>query len=411
MRKKRRYKKSSNNSSLSLKKKVTLVMAACFIAVCIIVYLINSAASIKSAAGSFAEFSAMLNTPKGSDLLLNQNGNHANSDNDNSSALQAFADNQGLSNDTDSENDDEMTLMTSRTSSSQSSSQKQGSSSLLSSKPSVSSAISGLLKPVTTLLLGPTKSAVYVNYQNVWVYNQTASHTADIAKQLSIRPDVYTFKKSGPQVLIVHTHTTEAYADSDSGSYDPNVSTRNPDKTKSVCKVGDEVTKELEANGIGVINDTTYNDYPDFTDAYAKALNVIQADLKKYPSIQVVLDIHRDDIQYSDGTRVKPTATINGKKVAQLMIVAACNEPASSLPIPDWQYNYRFGLRIQQELAKDYPGLARPLNLCPRRYNMQASHGSLLIEIGTESNTLEEAVYSGHLFGDALAKVLLALKA
>jgi stage II sporulation protein P len=409
MRKSRRYKVSSNNSSLSLRKRVVLVMATVFIAVCLTVYIVNSSNEIKSAASSVAEFSAKLNAPQGGALLLYENISKPNSSSDNNSTLQVFAQQEVLSSENDMENRDEQTLMPDSSSNTQSSSQLLNSSSVLTSKPPVSSAPSNVLKTVKTLQMGPTKSNVYVNYQNIWVFNQTVSHTADIAKQIAIRPDVHTFEKKGPQVLIVHTHTTEAYSSTDNGLYNPKVSTRNIDKSQSVCRVGDEISKELEANGIGVVNDTTYHDYPEFTDAYSRSLKTIQNNMKKYPSIQVVLDIHRDSIAYSDSTRVKPTAVINGKKAAQLMIVTPCNE-ATSLPIPDWQYNFRFGLRIQQQIQKDFPGLARPLNLCPRRYNMQACHGSLLIEIGTESNTLDEAVYAGHLFGDALSKVLLALK-
>ena len=408
MRKKRRHKTSSNYSSHGRGKRVVLVFVTILITSYIIIYSVNSFSTIKSFASTAAEFSAKLNAPRGGELLLNENLSKPSSSNN--SEVQVFAQ-QNPSNANDIENKDELTLMPDITSIIPASSQVNASSVISSNLPVPSSAnvLSNGLKAVKTLLMGPTSSSVYVKYQNIWVYNQTASHTADIAKQLAIRPDVHTFKSKGPQVLIVHTHTTEAYSTTDNGLYDPNISTRNVDKTQSVCRVGDEVQKELEANGIGVINDTTYNDYPNFTDAYARSLAVIQKNMKKYPSIQVVLDIHRDSIQYSDGTRVKPTAVVNGKKVAQLMIVAPCNE-STSLPIPDWQINYRFGLRIQQVMEKDYPGLARPLNLCPRRYNMQACHGSLLIEIGTESNTLDEAVYAGHLFGDALSKTLLSLK-
>jgi stage II sporulation protein P len=407
MRKNRRHKISSRYSSHDRSKKVVRVLFCMLIISCITIYSVNSFGTIKSIATTAAEFSAKLTAPQGGETLLNERLSKP-SLSSNDSVAQVFANQQDASTNNDIENKDELTLMPALTSSIPSSSQNKASSVII-TKPPVTLAPSKGTKSVKTLQMGPTKSNVFVNYQNIWVYNQTASHTADIAKQLAIRPDVHIFKSKGPQVLIVHTHTTESYSTTDNGTFDPNISTRNIDKTKSVCKVGDEVAKQLEANGIGVINDTTYNDYPEFTDAYTRSLAVTQKNMKMYPSIQVVLDIHRDSIEYSDGTRVKPTAVINGKKVAQLMIVAPCNE-STSLPIPDWQINYRFGLRIQQVLEKDYPGLARPLNLCPRRYNMQASHGALLIEIGTESNTLDEAVYAGHLFGDALSKTLLSLK-
>lgn len=264
--------------------------------------------------------------------------------------------------------------------------------------------------PVQTMTMKPPVSSRYVQFGNVWVYNQTASHSADIKNQLAIRPDVHINLKKGPQVLIIHTHTTESFAQDDTGTYDPNYPTRNPDRSKSVCAVGDKITQELEKNGIGVIHDTAYHDYPSYSNAYGKMYTDEMADLKKYPSIQVVLDVHRDAIQYTDGTRLKPTVVVNGKKAAQIMVVSACDEPGTALPVPDWQWNYRFGLRIQQQLANTYPNFARPLNLAPMRYNMQVSHGALLVEFGTDVNTLDEVTYSGQLFGQELSKVLLGLQ-
>lgn len=279
------------------------------------------------------------------------------------------------------------------------------------SSRAVSTAVSAVAgrKPVKTLQLLAANGVRDQTYQGISVNNQTAGHMPDIAKQLAIRPDIHLFAKSGPQVLIIHTHTTESYATSDSSSYDPKASGRTTDRSKSVVRVGDEIAQALEQNGIGVIHDTSYYDYPDFDAAYDNSLAAIENTLKQYPSIQVVLDIHRDAIQYSDGTRVRPTAVIAGKKAAQVLVVAPCDEQ-TSLPVPDWQYNYRFALRLQQKMCGLSPGLARPLSLCPRRYNMQATHGSLLVEIGTDMNTLDEAVYAGQLFGEALSQTLLGLK-
>ena len=132
--------------------------------------------------------------------------------------------------------------------------------------------------------------------------------------------------------------------------------------------------------------------------------------MKKYPSIKVVLDIHRDSIQEDDGTRIKPTAEINGKKAAQIMIVCGCGEVSSKLTVPDWKSNYRFALRLQQQLDSSSPGLARPVQLVDKQYNEQVSHGSLMINIGTDVSTLDEAVYSGQLLGQSLSTVLKNLQ-
>lgn len=266
-------------------------------------------------------------------------------------------------------------------------------------------------KPVRNIQLGAQTGDLYENFLNLCVYRYAKQvKSADIKNQLSIAPDIQINLKTTPQVLIIHTHTTETYTSSDQGYYDPNAATRDTDKSKSVVRVGDEITKYLEKNGIGVLHDTNYYDYPNFDGAYGRSLAAIQDDLQKNPSIKVVLDIHRDLIQENDGTRVKPTIMVNGKKAAQILLISGCGEPESSLTVPDWKQNYRFALRIQQQLNKSYAGLTRPLELVDKQYNQQASHGSLLVEIGTDVNTLDEAVYSGQLFGQALSTVLKNLQ-
>ena len=87
-----------------------------------------------------------------------------------------------------------------------------------------------------------------------------------------------------------------------------------------------------------------------------------------------------------DGMRIKPTALINGKKAAQVMIISGCDDDGT-LGFPNWEYNLRLGVRIQKSLSGLYPGLARPLSFCPKKYNEHMTKGSLLVEFGTEDNT------------------------
>lgn len=234
-----------------------------------------------------------------------------------------------------------------------------------------------------------------IQYQNIWVKNSNQNHSIDIAKELSSPPAVKIKKNAEPQVLIYHTHTTEAFLGV----------TRTTDKARSVCAVGDEIAKQLEAAGIGVIHDTTYHDYPAYNGSYDRSVVTMANDLKKYPGIQVTLDIHRDAMSRSDGTQLKPTALIDGKKAAQIMIISGCDD-TGNLGFPNWEYNLRLAVRLQKSMSDLYPGLARPLDFCARRYNENMTKGSLLVEIGTNSNTLDEAKYSGELFGKALAAVL-----
>lgn len=237
-----------------------------------------------------------------------------------------------------------------------------------------------------------------IQYQNIWVKNSNQNHSIDVAEELQKQPAVKIKKNAEPQVLIYHTHTTEAFLGD----------TRTTDKSRSVCAVGDEIEKQLKAAGIGVIHDTTYHDYPAYNGSYDRSVVTMANYLKKYPSIQVTLDIHRDAMSRSDGTQLKPTATVAGKKAAQIMIISGCDD-TGDLGFPNWEYNLRLAVRLQKSLSDLYPGLARPLDFCARRYNENMTKGSLLVEFGTNTNTLDEAKYSGELFGKSLAAVLNGL--
>lgn len=250
-----------------------------------------------------------------------------------------------------------------------------------------------------------------LNSGSVWVKKQTANKTIDVATELEREPDIAITKNSDqPQVLIVHTHTTESYMDTYTGYYSKDFNPRNTDKSKSVVRVADEIVAALENAGIKTVHATTYHDYPKYNGSYGRAEETIAEYLKKYPSIQVVLDVHRDGMEQDDGTKIKPTAVINGQKAAQVMIISGCDDE-DKLNFPDWEKNMRFAVRLQKSMADTYPGLARPILFAPFRYNMHMTHGSLLIEFGTDSNTLDEAVYSAQLFGECLVDVLNGLTA
>ncbi|MBE6765841.1 MAG: stage II sporulation protein P [Ruminococcaceae bacterium] len=246
-----------------------------------------------------------------------------------------------------------------------------------------------------------------VSGSGINVKNGNSNHSIDIAAQLAKQPD-FRLSSEGYQVLIIHTHTTECYTGNGSGFYNPKVSPRTTDKSQNIVRVGDEVEQELDAAGIKVLHVTTVHDYPAYNGSYGRAQDTINEYLKKYPTIQMVIDIHRDAMTQNDGTKLKPTAVINGRKAAQVMIISGCNDDGS-LYFPDWEYNLRMAVRLQKQLCEDWPGLARPLYFAPFRYNMHLTRNSLLIEFGTDANSLDEAIYSGELFGKSLAKLLKSL--
>ncbi len=208
-----------------------------------------------------------------------------------------------------------------------------------------------------------------------------------------------------PQILIVHTHATESYLPGDYGYYIASASTRTTDNTKNTVRVGQVLAEVLNNAGIVTINDGTTHDYPNYTGSYTRSRKTIQDYLEKYPTIQVVIDLHRDAIGGNEDVKIKPTATIGGKKAAQIMILAGC-ETGSVENFPNWQKNFRFCLQLQRQLEADYEGLCRPLLFKACKYNFDILPGSILVEVGTDANTLEEAEYSATLLGQALVELL-----
>ena len=255
--------------------------------------------------------------------------------------------------------------------------------------------------PVETVLENgineTTISNTGIQYGNVWVKNTNKYHDIDIAAELEKQPDVSLKRDGSVEILLYHTHTTEAFQGE----------TRTQDNSRNVVAVGEKVAAELEAAGFGVVHDTTCHDYPSYNGSYDRSGETIQRNLEQYPGIQVAIDIHRDALGTSDA-RTKPTVMVNGRKAAQIMIVSGCDDDGT-IGFPDWEYNLRLAVRCQQAVSDLYPSLARPLSFCPKKYNEHMTHGSILVEFGTDASTLDEVLYSGELFGKALVQTLLGL--
>lgn len=227
--------------------------------------------------------------------------------------------------------------------------------------------------------------------------NETA-YTPDVQSLLNTK---LTFKmeEGKPNVLIMHTHTSEAYAESPDA--------RSTDNNKNVARVGTVIEERLKSQGINVIHDVTRNDYPAYNGSYTKALAGITSNLEKNPTIEVVLDVHRDYAEQTkngEAIQLKPVATVEGKQVAQVMFVIGTD--GLGLKHPDWKHNLAFAVQIQAELNKVSPKIARPVNIRRERFNQHMTKGSMIIEVGTAGNTIQECENAGYYIGNAIAEVL-----
>ena len=270
------------------------------------------------------------------------------------------------------------------------------------SKPVSAEAVKG---KVITRYISPYNAPQ--GYSGVYLKNSTGVDV-DIKKMLEKKSSFKIEKNGLPQVLIMHTHTTETFMEKESDYYTEEFKSRTTDNSKNMAKIGDIIAKKLNSNGIKTLHDTTKHDYPEYTGSYGRAATTINGYLKKYPSIKIVLDLHRDSVSSSDG-KTKLVTTINGKKAAQIMLVMG-SQTGSIKDFPNWKENLSLAFKLQQTIEAKYPTLARPVMLASKKYNQSLTKGSLLLEFGTEVNTLDEAKYSAELVGDSLVSLLNTLK-
>ena len=239
------------------------------------------------------------------------------------------------------------------------------------------------------------------------IKNNTRQTAADIAAEAA-QPLPFAIEKdsAAPQVLIMHTHATEDYRLSAGLWFTPGDGARSTDRSINMCAVGRVMADTLNAAGICTLHDETLNDYPSYTGSYANSRAVVQQYLAQYPSIKVVLDVHRDAIERENGTRCAPVCTIDGRQAAQVMIICGCDN-GTSVQLPAWRQNLRFAAAWERSMEAKYPGLTRPVLFSYRCYSQDLTTGSLLIEIGGHGNNLNEALYAGYLAAQGLVETLL----
>ena len=204
----------------------------------------------------------------------------------------------------------------------------------------------------------------------------------------------------GPLVLILHTHGSEAYTGTE--GY------RSEAPGENVIRVGQAMADALNAAGIPTLHDTTaYDLVAGYNVAYETAAEAISAHLEAHPGIQVIIDVHRDGVSDGSGGQKAVSADLWGQPAAGLMLVMGTDTP--ELPHEGWQDNLAFALKLQSYIEGKVPGLMRKLSLRGARYNEHFTSCSILLEVGSAGNTLEEAIRSGAFFGEKLGELLRAL--
>ena len=236
------------------------------------------------------------------------------------------------------------------------------------------------------------------------IKNETG-YWVDAAQILSEGPGL-ALPAEGPQILIIHTHASEAYTQAGVDRYAASDNSRTEDTQFNVVRIGDELAEILTEAGLNVVHDRGIYDYPSYTGSYARAEAAIAQYLDSFPDIRVVLDIHRDALGSGDVV-YKTMAEEEGTVASQIMLLVGTDE--SGLEHPFWRGNLAFALYLQNAVNSAFPTLMRPVLLVSQRYNQQLTPGSLIVEVGSSGNTLREALTAIRLFGRAVAPALLDL--
>lgn len=262
-------------------------------------------------------------------------------------------------------------------------------------------------KPIKETTISGGSGGGYYEADGVMVKNAT-SYTFD-AQELINEPLTFDFNdNSGPLVMIVHSHSSESYTATDKNYYLPTDPDRTEDINYNVVRVGTEIAETIEKNGIKTVHDTSLHDYPSYNGSYKSSLASVNSYLEKYPSIKIVLDIHRDAMVQADGTKLKLVSDADGKKAAQIMLLTGSDQ--GGLDHPNWRENLKFAMKLQRVINNMYPGLARPVSFTKERYNTHTTTGSIIIEVGTTGNTLEEALVSAEMIGKAVVQFITELR-
>lgn len=210
-----------------------------------------------------------------------------------------------------------------------------------------------------------------------------------------------------PTILIYHTHTLEAYTPTDQYPYEEHGGKwRTDDNTRNIVAVGEALAEELRGYGFNVLHDITNHEPPKLSTAYERSVTTMESYKKKYPSLIMYIDLHRD----ACGSEVTSDyCVIDGEKTAKVMFVVGTGKGATGSgfdEMPDFESNYSYADAISEHLRSIHPELARDIRVKTGRYNQHISDCCLLIEVGHNMNTFEEALASVKHIASGIAAVM-----
>lgn len=240
----------------------------------------------------------------------------------------------------------------------------------------------------------PCMDVIAVESESVPNEEEKTTKTETSEKKETTKPKTTNKKKKKatgkPRVLIYHTHATESYRPATAGNY------HTTKEANTVREAGNIMTETLEARGIKVIHDKTIHDNPSYNASYERSYETVTAILRDNPSIECIIDLHRDAIA---GSAEGPTETVDGKTCAYYSYVLGATAPT-------YASNKAFLNRLNSIAASDYDGFTANILERPYYYNQELCDKSILLELGNNRNHIDDVRRSARVFGEMLADAL-----
>ena len=237
-----------------------------------------------------------------------------------------------------------------------------------------------------------------------WMIDNQTPYSPDL--QALLGRSVSSSPTEAPLVLVLHTHASEGYLPKGTAYIQGDIgkATYSKEQSQNVLAVGKTLCDTLNKKGITAIHCTVMHDEGGMQGAYGRALESIRFFLEHYPSIRYVIDLHRDAVINEKGEYLKSVFEIDGESVAQVMAVVGSDGGGSECK--NWEGNLALALQLGALLNRDGARMCRPLSLRNSTYNQELAPYSLLLEIGTGGNSVEEAKRAAILVGEALASLI-----
>lgn len=243
----------------------------------------------------------------------------------------------------------------------------------------------------------PEKASFSAQDAELVQVNSVCGYDVDLQAMLEA-PLSLPLRSEEPTVLILHSHATESYTKTE--DYEESTAYRTLDEDYNMVSIGQEIAGVLEEGGIKVLHDKSLHDHPSYTDAYGNSRRSIATYLEEYPSIRLVLDIHRDAVEGSGGKQLGYTIELEEETAARVMLVVGSD--ASGATHPDWEDNMSLAVKLHAQLERTAPGICRPISFRSQRFNQDQSPGAVLLEVGSAGNTRQEALAAARITAQAI---------